>query len=86
MSVEIWSWILFANVILFGISQYYALLGQVNYYTMTPVAVLHVTKIISLIIFGIASQLFAFIGMAIFEIIVIILSTIKVGKVQNDYQ
>jgi len=86
MSTGIWSWILFGNILLLIITQYYASFTQINYYTITPIAILYITKIISLTIFGIVSGLFAFIGMAMLEVLVIILSIIKIGRVQNDYQ
>lgn len=84
--METWSWIIFGSIALLTIVEYYASVTNPNYYTMTPVAILYVFKIISILVFGIISGMAAFIGIAIIEIIIVLISILRIRKVQNDYQ
>lgn len=80
MSMELAAWIVFVSYLLLGLSTYYASQAPASLATTLPLVFTWVVKTGALIWFAIYFQLWAFIGIAMIDVIAIILGTATMNK------
>jgi hypothetical protein len=80
MSIELASWILFGAYLLLGISTYYMSHSTANLSTMFPVLIFWILKTATLIWFAVYFQLWAFIAIAIIDLVWVFLGASSIKK------